>query len=156
MPKYYKKKYTRGARDKYSVEQTAARITVTAGANTNYVVVPSVATQGMRKVKHLKISMANSGTGDGESLYWALVYVPQGTSPSALVVGAGAGASLYEPNQFVMSCGVLDFSAGPQRIHSPLSRNLNSGDAIYLCLANPNTTSAILCDTVIQYAITLQ
>ena len=35
---------------------------------------------------------------------------------------ATAGAtpsSMYEPNQFVMNCGVIDPTAGPIRIYSP-------------------------------------
>ena len=39
---------------------------------------------------------------------------------------------MYEPNQFVMNCGVVDPSAGPIRFTSPVSRNLNDGDSIYL------------------------
>ena len=38
--------------------------------------------------------------------------------------------SMYEPNQFVMNCGVIDPTAGPIRIYSPISRNLNDGDKI--------------------------
>ena len=48
---------------------------------------------------------------------------------------ATAGAtpsSMYEPNQFVMNCGVIDPTAGPIRIYSPISRNLNDGDKISL------------------------
>ena len=52
--------------------------------------------------------------------------------------------TLYEPNQFVMSSGVLDFSGGPLRIRSKLSRNLNSGDRIALALATPATTGGTI------------
>ena len=44
----------------------------------------------------------------------------------------GSQLSIYEPNQFVLSRGVLDFTGGPLRIRTPLSRNLNSGDRIQL------------------------
>ena len=83
------------------------------------------------------LNVATAG-GDGRSgsaesnLFWALVYVPQGTTAGALNV-ATAGAtpsSMYEPNQFVMNCGVIDPTAGPIRIYSPISRNLNDGDKI--------------------------
>ena len=41
---------------------------------------------------------------------------------------------MYEPNQFVMNCGVVDPSAGPIRMSSPISRNLNDGDKITLLI----------------------
>ena len=81
--------------------------------------------------------VVTGGSGGAESnLFWALVYVPQGTTAGALNV-ATAGAtpsSMYEPNQFVMNCGVIDPTAGPIRIYSPISRNLNDGDKISLLI----------------------
>ena len=41
---------------------------------------------------------------------------------------------MYEPNQFVMNCGVVDGTAGPIRFSSPVGRNLNDGDSIYLLI----------------------
>ena len=80
----------------------------------------------------------DAGDGDGEQrrrrkqpLLGARV-CPQGTTAGALNI-ATAGAtpsSMYEPNQFVMNCGVIDPTAGPIRIYSPISRNLNDGDKI--------------------------
>ena len=66
------------------------------------------------------------GSSAESNLFWALVYVPQGTTAGSLNI-ATAGAtpsSMYEPNQFVMNCGVIDPTAGPIRIYSPISRNL--------------------------------
>ena len=155
MPKYYKKKYYRGSRDKYSVEQQAGSLTVPASQQGYTVVVPDTAIQGMRKVKHLTVSVAaNEGTETTNAwAFWALVYVPQGTTPSALSLTGTTG--MYEPNQFVMNCGVVDFSAGPVRFTSPVSRNLNSGDKIVLILANSSTYNATY-HYVVRYAITLQ
>ena len=62
---------------------------------------------------------------------------------------------MYEPNQFVMNCGVVDPSAGPIRFTSPVSRNLNDGDSIYLLIRNPLANS-ISYQAVVRYAITLQ
>ena len=76
------------------------------------------------------------GSSAESNLFWALVYVPQGTTAGALNI-ATAGAtpgSMYEPNQFVMNCGVIDPTAGPIRIYSPISRNLNDGDKISLLI----------------------
>ena len=78
------------------------------------------------------MDQAQKATSSGRSS----VYVPQGTTAGALNI-ATAGAtpgSMYEPNQFVMNCGVIDPTAGPIRIYSPISRNLNDGDKISLLI----------------------
>ena len=63
---------------------------------------------------------------------------------------------MYEPNQFVMNCGVVDPSAGPIRFTSPVSRNLNDGDSIYLLIRNTLADFALQYQAVVRYAITLQ
>ena len=88
--------------------------------------------------------------------YWALVYVPQGTVPGNINVGSTGASGMYEPNQFVMNCGVVDPSAGPIRFTSPVSRNLNDGDSIYMLIRNTNTTASVVYTCVVRYAITLQ
>ena len=86
-------------------------------------VVPASEIEGMRKVKHLTVSC--SAEVDTGSFYWALVYVPQGTTPGNITVNIVTGTGgMYEPNQFVMNCGVVDPSAGPIRFSSPVARNL--------------------------------
>ena len=156
MPKFYKRYPRRtGPKDKYSVEQQAAVIDVAAGGQQAVQLITPTTTQGMRKVKHLTISVASNGATSASAIYWAIVYVPQGTTPNPLALGTGSYASLYEPNQFVMNCGVMDLDAGPARVATPLSRNLNSGDSIYVILANP-AGAAMQLQTVVRYAITLQ
>lgn len=148
-----RRRYYRGKRVKYSVENRCAMLTAPiypTQAQLN--IVPQTGVEGMRKVKHLTVTMsseADTTTG----LYWALVYVPEGYNPNNLSLTGGS--SLYEPNQNVMACGVMDFSAGPCRIHSRLSRNLNSGDRIVLVVASTNTTAALNVACVISYAISL-
>ena len=154
-------------RDKYSVENTVcttppiANWTLQEATETTQInrqfeiaVVPPSDEQGMRKVKHLTLSFS---AGVDYRFFYALVYVPAGYEPNFLTLPApGLANPLYEPNQFVMSSGVLDFTGGPLRIRTPLSRNLNSGDSIHLVIAS-NTTGAN--DSVsmnVQYAITLQ
>ena len=158
MPKYFKKRYSRSSRDKYSVEQTAMAVGVGGAAQSAVAVVPASSTQGMRKIKHLTISVSNtSGESVVATAYWALVFVPQGTTPNPLAVGTiSSPASFYEPNQYVMNCGVFDLTAGPTRISTPLSRNLNSGDSVYLIIANPDSTNSLTLACVVRYAITLQ
>ena len=59
------------------------------------------------------------------------MYVPQGTTVGSINVTTSASATgMYEPNQFVMNCGIADPTAGPIRFSSPVARNLNDGDAI--------------------------
>ena len=153
MARYYKKRIVRVNRDKYSVEQQAGTLSVPVGNQAYATVVPDSSIQGMRKVKHLTVTMGDNTTG-ALCFYWALVYVPQGTNPSALNLTGGVG--MYEPNQFVMNCGVADLTAGPARIHSPVSRNLNSGDRIVLIVANTSTETDAAFHYVVRYAITLQ
>ena len=167
MPKHFYRRRYRGSRDKYSVEQSASIVVVPAATGTTpgqngIVVVPPTTIQGMRKVKHISISLAHpaaTAQAAPTSIFWALVYVPQGTGIGTLNInqsGIGPASDFYEPNQYVMNCGVADFEAGPVRISSPLSRNLNSGDQIALILANPATSGPIGIDSVVRYAITLQ
>lgn len=156
MPKRYYPRRSYGSRDKYSVQQNTFRLLLSQqNPQNNIVCVPDTNVEGMRKVKHLTISLGNlSGSG---VLYWALVFVPAGYTANTLNIPAqNAGGSLYEPNQFVMNCGCVDIDAGPCRISSPVARNLNSGDSIQCIVAAPGTTGNIDVTGIIKYAITLQ
>ena len=158
MPrKFYRKSYKSGSgKDKYSVETQVIRVTTSAeGVNGLYqtaapVVVPS-STEGMRKVKHFTCTLAVINQATPNLIYWALVYVPEGYQANAL---RGLGPSFYEPSQFLIASGITDPDAGPARISTPLSRNLNSGDAIWLIIGTPS--SNITCTGMVRYAITLQ
>ena len=157
MPKYYKRRvYRRYGSAKYSVEQSAGLLSVPAGQQAYTQVVPDTTVGGMRKVKHLMISgsiPSNPSNSIATAGYWALVYVPQGTTPNTLTL---SGGSMYEPNQFVMNCGTFDADAGPIRISSPVSRNLNSGDKIYLIVGSADASRQLDLLYVVRYAITLQ
>ena len=155
--KGWKRAGFRGSRDKYSVETRAGSITTDVNGDAGETIVPATTLQGMRKVKHLTISMADTAGINSNALFWAIVYVPQGTAANTLTVDSSS--SLYEPNQFVMGTGVFDFSAGPLRVHCPLSRNLNSGDSIALIVHCETASGAVDAATfkfVVKYAITLQ
>ena len=151
MVKYYRKKVYRSVRDKYSVEHNAFVLETNAAGDAGQTVVPASTIQGMRKVKHLTVSMAAPQASQPYPVFWAIVYVPQGTSANTLQVDSG---TLYEPNQFVMSCGVFDFDGGPLRVKCPLSRNLNSGDTIAFVIHS--TAASVRYSVVLSYAITLQ
>ena len=156
MGKSYKRGY-RGNRDKYSVEHTAIVASTSPGTTTSTLIVPQTSVRGMRKVKHLTVSLGGQNSVVGP-MYWAIVYVPEGYTPQAFGVPTVENPSvdLYQSNQFVMACGVMDFDAGPQRISSPLSRNLNSGDSIVLLLRPAVGAADQLVYGVVKYAITLQ
>ena len=126
MP-YYRRAAKRpryGKRDKYSIQQKASVASIAANHTSVVDIVPATTTEGMRKVKHLTCNLTQvvaGGSSAESNLFWALVYVPQGTTAGSLNI-ATAGAtpsSMYEPNQFVMNCGVIDPTAGPIRIYSP-------------------------------------
>ena len=82
----------------------------------------------------------------------------RGTTAGALNI-ATAGAtpgSMYEPNQFVMNCGVSrPFSRSHQDVLSYLSRNLNDGDKITLLIRPTLDGAATTVSLVVRYAITL-
>ena len=156
MPKFYRRHFARrGPRDKYSVENKGGSLTTASAATNNWFqnavnIVPPTSVEGMRKIKHTTVTLSAPLTEGGVCAY-ALIYVPEGYTANALFSTAG---SLYEPNQFVMQCGIMDFTAGPIRIRSPISRNLNSGDSIWLVVGTTaaNTVITYFC----KYAITLQ
>ena len=135
----YRRAYKRpryGKRDKYSVQQKAFQFSV-------------------RKVKHLMVNLTIDPDAAGP-MWWAIVYVPQGTSVGAInVTTSSAATGMYEPNQFVMNCGIADPTAGPIRFGSPIARNLNDGDAIALVVRHTNSAARSVMGTC-RYAITLQ
>ena len=99
--------------------------------------------QGTRKVKNLALSISSTNPCEVPILC-AVVYVPQGTSPSQLNLNAANQKepnSLYEPNQNVIMQFVLNpvYNAGQgtnvQRFKTRLARNLDSGDRIMLICA---------------------
>ena len=81
-------------------------------------------------------------------IYWALVFVPEGYAANAL----NLNGSMYEPNQNILCAGIWDPTAGNLRVHSPVSRNLNSGDTIHLLL-KCDTDTAVGVGVFVQYAI---
>lgn len=157
-----------GNRDKYSIEQTnivspvlsewpVVESTSEAESNSRQYaisILPPVTFEGMRKVKHLTISFSFI---QDIPLFYAVVFVPQGYTPQPIhIPSAGNAVTQYNANQFVMSSGILDFSGGPCRIKSRLSRNLNSGDSIALILAAINSSTEAFVFAQVSYAITLQ
>ncbi|WP_188308453.1 hypothetical protein [Streptomyces sp. CBMA123] len=130
-------------RVKYSVENVGVSVTmpeeIVNGIHQNgQTIIPATDVQGVRAIKHLTVTLTHPGDGDYQyEFYWALVFVPQGYQANALFPYFSESqlqGSLYEPNQFVMACGYNDPSAGPIRIRSNVSRNLQSGDSVALVI----------------------
>ena len=96
MP-YRRRAYRRGrygSRDKYSVHQKAFSFTAQASPTTTaQLIVPSSATEGMRKVKHLTVNLTPILDQDGGQIWWALVYVPQGTTAGSIQLATTAAAA---------------------------------------------------------------
>lgn len=185
---------SRATRSRYSIETTVRGVKlhdIPVGSNSGqpidgslvgqFEVVPSSSVQGMRKVKHMQVTVTLSHSGGssessgaissaevaslaaGCPIVWAMVYVPAGflSDTNQQLQPLNLTGSLYEPNQFVICSGIADPNAGPIRINTPLARNLNSGDAIYLAwriingqgirAADPEACLFSMC----RYAITL-
>lgn len=155
---------------KYSIEQTIINTpstddwglvlgpdaTVANSRQIDFPILPPTSLEGMRKVKHFNLSFTCSND-IGTPITYALVFVPEGYAPQDLQLPAQNNAvDLYPANQFVISQGVLDFSGGPLRISTRLSRNLNSGDSIHLVLATYDGVGAASVIAAVRYAITLQ
>jgi len=117
------------------------------------VIVPAINTQGIRTVGNWNITVPCALTTNGVA-YWALVFVPQGTSPNALFSTTGTlEGSLYEPNQFVIASGISESDAGPIRIRSKIMRKLNSGDQISLIIGTPTSGSSNALRALVSYSI---
>ena len=64
---------------------------------------------------------------------------------------SASATGMYEPNQFVMNCGIADPTAGPIRFSSPVARNLNDGDAIALVVRHTNSAARTVMGTSLCY-----
>ena len=155
MPRRYTRsgKYTRRVKtvkysnETYNFQDALAVNSPSVKTNAYSTVIASIAQQGVRKCKNFELTLTGTPFVPNTNapletvpLFWALVYVPQGTEPSQINIGSyEAPASLYEPNQNVIMSGVWpgDLTA-PYVKRTRLARNLNSGDSIAFVLAIPN------------------
>lgn len=153
MPRRYTRsgRYTRRVKTvKYSNEtyNYAGEYTVQNAAvknNWSETLITAIDQQGVRKCKNFELSLTGTPFTNAQNqiahapMFFALVYVPQGTEPSQINIGnPDACASLYEPNQNVIMSGVWpsDLTA-PFVKKTRLARNLNSGDRIVLVMSSP-------------------
>ena len=167
----YSRNYSRVKRAKYSNETNAMAVDLQTESDITeayrqgklqMMLVPASDNQGMRKAKNFDLSMQSNNMGS--TVHFALVYVPEGQKPSDMTLPAinqsssTQPASIYEPNQNVIISGVLPPSTtAPIHFRTRLARNLNSGDAIYLCLepgfAQAEHTTFGELDAQLNYAI---
>jgi len=104
----------------------------------SYNIVPATTQQGIRKVKNFTINLSDDTIAGGGTppvnILWAIVLVPEDTNVNTLALISNAPV-VYEPNQYVLAHGMLSSNQGPNRIFSPMKRNLRAGDSIALVLA---------------------
>lgn len=158
----YRRPYYRSRRQKYSNETVSVSTeileTINPGdqfpvnANPNpdlgqipkgLLVVPATTLLGNRKVKNFTIKITSQFSN--APILGALIYVPEGTTPSNLSIMA-ANQSMYEPNQNVIASFIIPPSCNRDAngavsqvlsnptttVSSRLARNLSSGDSIVL------------------------
>lgn len=115
---------------------------------------------GTRKAKNFTLTIT---TNSAIPFVFALVFVPEGTTPSSLNQGTEQvgsylqSVSLYEPNQNVIMSGMFGgVSSQINRYKTRLARNLNSGDIIVLlikALVPGEQGSSATVDAMLNYAI---
>lgn len=153
----FRRRYAR--RNKYNINSyiwnnipSNAWTSIAPGSTINYStldVVPNSAVGGTRKVKRFQIHMALP-SNLGQSFFWALVYVPEGTSVTKPTV-SGEG---YQPTQYVLAQGILAPQV-PVHFNTPIARNINQNDSVKLLVwsdfgGDPTTVGMT---GYVQYAI---
>lgn len=176
MPRRYRRrsykitrplKTTKYSNETYATLHKAAVATEELGTNVYAIqkasnIIPQTSVLGTRKVKNFTVRfkafdiVASDNTVNPTVWQWALVFVPEGLTPTHLQLGlGGAFTSMYEPNQNVIISGVAD-SNQVYVSKTRLARNLNSGDGIYFVLTSeniPNGTYNVKYSVQINYAI---
>lgn len=130
----FRRRYAR--RNKYNINSyiwnqipAAAWTAIQQGSTIYYStldVVPNSSVGGTRKVKRFQINMALPAN-IGQTFFWALVYVPEGTAVTKPTV-SGEG---YQPTQYVLAQGLLAPQV-PVRYNTPIARNINQNDSVKL------------------------
>ena len=125
-----------------------------AGTTQDFTVIFANTTIGMATVKHISLDLNVTAETVDQSVYWALVLVPDTRSASSLAT-AGIGGELYEPQQDVIACGVFmapfeEVSA--KRLYTPMARKLRQGDQIQFVVRSSAGTSYSI-NGVIRYAL---
>lgn len=145
----YRKRIIYRTKRKYNIENRPIEIQFTGTTQENgfyqqaTVIVPPSTIEGVRQVARMTISLQGP-----QPLYWALVYIPEGVTTTALFPNS---TTLFEPSNYVLNAGVVDPDAGPIRISTKLRKNLNAGDRIFLLTATGTTQTVYR--GLVRYAI---
>ena len=121
--------------------------------------VPKIEQGGVRKAKNFTLRIA---TDAPIPIFFALVYVPEGNSPSEIKFGTTisqhtlTSMSFYEPNQNVIIAGICGGGQqSPMAFKTRLARNLNSNDSVVLvfrpCLDIEQKSIAAMLNYAISY-----
>lgn len=166
MPRRYRRyRRTRALRSvRYSSETTSQLTSLNTAATsvTQQPVQLIVAEQGqgVKKIKNITISIApwilNPPTTNipWPPVDFVVVFVPQGQNPNTIKNITGSN-SYYDPNQNVVMYGQVEVNK-VSRFRTRLSRNLNSGDSLYIIFLARNLTANPLTynvEYVCNYAI---
>jgi len=142
------------SRETIGVSLTLSSETANSLYQAGSVIVSPSSVQGVRTVGNWTITVPVNGNNEETQIYWALVFVPQGTSPNALFATTGnLSGSIYEPNQFVLASGISDLGTGPIRIRSRIMRKLHSQDQISLILGSTKSLGPIPGTALVSYSI---
>lgn len=133
---------------KYSNETytTAFQIPPNSSVQQHAYLVAPITAQGMRKAKNFTLRIACSP--NSPLIFWALVYVPDGTLPQNLIIPPfvtpqqPTAVSFYEPNQNVIMSGSVYPNSPQETYRTRLARNLNSGDSLVLLVRCPYSDAA--------------
>ena len=145
MPRRYRRRrtYALSKRVRYSNETYAAGAVVQWAKANLYksTLIAGTNVLGTRKCKNFTLTLCLKSTADSPDftipMYFALVFVPEGTEASAPHVGGTIennilqATSFYEPNQNVIFQGLVDHNQ-VYKFKTRLARNLNAGDTIQL------------------------
>lgn len=175
MPRH-RRRYRRSVaipRPKYSSETvsydgTLSNPGTTAGqwGTLSMPLIPPITAFGRRKAKYFTLRLQALGSYRAtnrmtfSSVYFAVVFVPEGTTANQLQISADQTiSSFYEPNQNVIMSGIFDNNQ-VYTFRSRLSRNLNSNDSVWIVMrdniTNGTTTDSMNTDIALSfnYAIT--
>ena len=110
------------------------------------------------KVKYFRLNIVFESS---VTVLWALVYVPDGLPIGRLNVAGSLADSvpgaLYEPQQFIITSGVYTSqgssgASAPLRVWTPLARNLNPGDGVFLVWQALTSASSIPTVITLNYS----
>ena len=110
------------------------------------------------KVKYFRLNVVFESS---VTVLWALVYVPDGLPIGKINVAGTLGDSvpgaLYEPQQFIIASGVYTSqgssgASAPLRVWTPLARNLNPGDGVFLVWQALTSASSIPTIITLNYS----